>query len=407
MQGCNCFLPIYEPLVDTFDSIRERSTFAFTVILFVALRVQSIEDPSTADNLWICEQEVRRLAADTLFANPTSLDSTEAMAILAIQSDKNWFALGHAFQMGTDLRLDKSLRGLHANSSSNALNDIPTRKARYDARCARAYRLISHFERAVALGTSRKSRSEDFEASDLKAFLDHGFSRPSDVYFCSSIDLFQTCARFQRSVTLPTIEQVTSDLEAWRRKWDGFYEKDHVHSGSFQRVHLRIQMFQAQIVQAGSLFTGIRLPWSDEERRTCLTPGQAALVSEHTLRTIIEMMTFVDESSAYKWLFKWAPTYEALLLAFVAVFGLKLLSLYPGLAEQGIVLIKIEQAADLLKQHPCQNFHSLVRCLVDQKKSSMEALEVNIYGAPLENNNVGWQQDGFDFTTWPIFRHIT
>ena len=116
MHGANVFLPILDPILDTFDSIRERSSFTLTVILYVAARHQYGHDPGNP-TLQLCKEEARRFAADSLFENPSSLETTEAMTVLAAHSDKTWFALGHALQMAIDLGLEYKIQSLISSAS--------------------------------------------------------------------------------------------------------------------------------------------------------------------------------------------------------------------------------------------------------------------------------------------------
>ena len=407
MHGCNTFLPLFDPLLDTFDSIRERSTFSFTVLLFVAAR-QRYRDKPDNPTLAICREESRKLAADSLFENPSSLDKTEAMAILAVHSDKTWFALGHAFQMGLDLGLPAVMERLISSSSSSSRNLDVSGNIRYNARCARAWLMIVQFERAIALGGGRASRSQNLFITDLEHCLEHELLRPSDITFCATIDLLQTCVYLQVNWDPPVIEQVESTLDLWWKKWDVFYEHKSVHSKSFQRVHLRIQLLCSKVIQGGVLLVRRLQPRLPPHRQGLPAQEEASNVSKYILRMIQETLRFIDKSEAYKRLFKWAPTYDGLVLTFVVILGFKVLALYPDSEEQRAFMDTVVHAAHMLEQYPCQKFHQVVERLILRAKSPV-AVSETVIPRVLEDNNrtsandysgniaTGWLGEGWIF----------
>ncbi|KAL2046507.1 hypothetical protein ABVK25_011788 [Lepraria finkii] len=70
MARSNDHLLLFDPVIDTFESLHQRSTFCFTVILSIASQAQA--DCVASGQL--CE-EANKLVAASLFQNPTQIEA--------------------------------------------------------------------------------------------------------------------------------------------------------------------------------------------------------------------------------------------------------------------------------------------------------------------------------------------
>lgn len=193
MASSNNFIPLFHPLLDTFDSLRRSSDFCLAAILAVASRVEAHSDHNFDSVKIICEKESRRLAAESLFESPTRLESVQAMIILAAWSEKTWFAIGHAVQMALDMRLQAALPRLLAEESSAALLSGQTNAPNLRlAREVRTWLVLNTIEREIAVGTAREPRLKDeIDGAMVRKFLVHPSSRLSDMRFISIVELIQ------------------------------------------------------------------------------------------------------------------------------------------------------------------------------------------------------------------------
>ena len=196
MTGSNCFLPIFDPALDTFDSLRTRSPFCFSVILAAAARAE--DELHASDSLsQICQNEARRLAAETLFAGVPQLEDVQAMAILAAFSERTWFAIGHATQMALDLGLQHALPQLLKRINSN------DQKARKEDRIliahARTWLTLLHIELEIAAGTAHRPRLEQMDPAKLRLFSTYPFLRPSDSRILAIVDAVELRGTFMIS----------------------------------------------------------------------------------------------------------------------------------------------------------------------------------------------------------------
>jgi len=78
-HGCSTFLPIFDASVDTYESLRERSPFAVTVICMVAARVR--DGGGQPSEVYLkCLEEVQTISCATLFSPVSRQEAVQAMS---------------------------------------------------------------------------------------------------------------------------------------------------------------------------------------------------------------------------------------------------------------------------------------------------------------------------------------
>lgn len=188
--GANAFLPMFDPLADTFDSLRRRSPFCLVTILFIALSqsqagIDGIPRHALEKMRDAAGQESLRLAAESLFESPPTVESVQAMILLAAYSEKSWFAIGHALQMASTLGLDKAVGQLMKQTPAVTSN------AHVLMRQARTWFILHHMERELAFGTAHQPRMPHIQDSSLREYLGVSLTTSSDIRYISIIELVQ------------------------------------------------------------------------------------------------------------------------------------------------------------------------------------------------------------------------
>lgn len=394
MHGGNVFFPVFDPFLDTFDSVRQRSAFTLTVVLYIAARHEYIHSPGN-HTLQVCMEEARRFAADSLFENPSSLETTEAMALLAVHSDTTWFALGHAHQMAMDLGLDTKLRSFISNSGSTPTKPQATKTMRYAFRCSRLLLLIAQYERALAFGTIRRTRIEHFRFEDMERFLNNAHSHPSAVFPCAAIDLWQCLTRLRASIDTLSIDDVERETKTWFDKWDSLLEDNSIHQGSFQRSHLMLQYHYSRIILSAILLVSMIKSRGTSQLQSPLAVQQRVSVSTRILQLVRDLLAAIEDCTVFKRVFSWAPTYDGLILTFAIILGFQILQFVPDPVQETALLEQVEQTNKLLKKHPCQNFYAVVKRLIHGAKSS----KANSASTLNQNLDENWPYDVIDYTS--------
>ena len=188
LGGIQPWLPIFDPVMDNFDSLRSRSTYFFTVIMMLAVQ-RSAETLDDAQLLLQCQDETRRLAGETLFNDPAKVESVQAMFLHAAYSEKPWFARGHALQMAVDLGFPTVFKELRRSFAKATDASLLMKNDRAVISKARTWLAIYSMEQEGASGSSRLPRSTGPDEEERQGFLNHSLSIPQDVRLVANIEL--------------------------------------------------------------------------------------------------------------------------------------------------------------------------------------------------------------------------
>lgn len=188
--GSKNFLPLFDPIRDTFDSIRSRSLFCFTVIIYLASRaVMDLRGDTHMQR--VLQDESQRLAEDSFFERPTKLETVQAMILLAAYSEKTWFSTALILRTALDSGLEKSLDTLLSQETlprSSLSASMAERQLVWETR---TWLISFTLELDVASGTGRKSRIGEVDVMKLRRFLDYPLSLPCDMRTVCIIELHQ------------------------------------------------------------------------------------------------------------------------------------------------------------------------------------------------------------------------
>lgn len=232
----NCsknFIPLFDPVRDTFDSIRSRSLFCFTVIVYLASRAAT-DFRGNVHLQRVLQDEAQRLAEDSFFAKPTKLETVQGMILLAAYSEKTWFSTALILRTALDLGLEKSLDTLLAHSTAPRSYLSASMEDRQLVWQTRTWLISSTLELDVASGTGRKSRLGDVDISKLRKFLDYPLSLHCDLRTVSIIEYHQIRTRGRQIIENSTAAQIISTelpaimqkLNQWWKEWDELHHRE-------------------------------------------------------------------------------------------------------------------------------------------------------------------------------------
>lgn len=190
MGGSKNFLPLFDPIRDTFDSIRSRSLFCFSVIMYLASRA-AVEMRSDTHLQRVLQDEAQRLAEDSFFERPTKVETVQGMVLLAAYSEKTWFSTALILRTALDSGLEKSLDRLLAQENVPRSSLSATMEDRKLVWQTRTWLISFTLELDVASGTGRKSRIAEVNVAKLRKFLEYPLSLPCDMRTVSIIEIHQ------------------------------------------------------------------------------------------------------------------------------------------------------------------------------------------------------------------------
>ncbi|CAH0017084.1 unnamed protein product [Clonostachys rhizophaga] len=376
MANANVFLPFFDSTVDTFDALRHRSTFCFTVVLAIALRA---DRPRTDAVSKKCFEEAQSLAARSLFAISTQLETVQGMILLSAHAERNWFAISHAYQMGKALQLPDLLPREDETDNTQDLHS----KQFSDRRSIRRIRtaLILHqVEQEVAGGTARQSIGNAVKSSFLESFLGGALSCTRDMRIVANIEVVQLRGRLLKELELhdsldgtvnTIVSHIENEINTWFNHWDSVFQDQDYGVSSFQRSSIRLQRDYAFIIICSALISKLS-EGNAEKIRTESTTDEVKDLIEVTLMRSIKILGFITDDNDYKWYLQWAPTYSALFPAFTAALAFRLAKILPGFSDWEKLLSSFISVADVLGDYPHQTYCTIILNLARLTASCMK-----------------------------------
>ncbi|KAI1359002.1 hypothetical protein F5Y08DRAFT_320624 [Xylaria arbuscula] len=377
LSGANSFLPLFDPITDSFDSLRQRSPFCLVTILYICLcqtqhgrtglgeSQESLKDAAA--------QESRRLATASLFANPATLECVQAMILLAAYAEKVWFAIGHALQMALDLGLDTAVDRLINNKPVSAAE---THKL---VRHARTWLILHHIERELAYGTARKPRMANVNSPSLRNYISLPMTLPQDIRYISTIELVRIRGAFlaeaetsllQSSSPLHWIESVQQRIREWYCYWDSEVAKYETDISSFQRSSLSIQSAFASITLSCHVLSKM------QQNQSASSHDDEAELMRNTAVLALDLLRFIGSSGSYRWHFRWAPTYSSLMLTYVVIFAFQVSKKWPHVIDMPSLVVTINPIIQMLAGYPyLDGLAGQVQQMVQESQNESAALE--------------------------------
>ncbi|KAL4804995.1 hypothetical protein BDV18DRAFT_23632 [Aspergillus unguis] len=370
----NCsknWLPLFDPVRDTFDSIRSRSLFCFTVLIYLASRAAS-DHRGDIHLQRVLQDEAQRLAEDSLFAKPR-LETVQGMILLAAYSEKTWFSTALILRTALDLGLEKSLDTLLAQEApprSYLSASIEDRQLVWQTR---TWLISSTLELDVASGTGRKSRLGDVDISKLRKFLDYPLSLHCDLRTISIIEYHQIRTRCRQIIeTSDAATIVSTELPAimrryhqWWEEWDELHHQNAFHPSAFQRSSLKLMLNYAKVYTYCAAIARIQKLQQASQDSQGLDPDAVPDLWRSLVEVIESQLTFLVTESAYRCQLVWAPTYPALTIAFITTFAIRVARWHPTLIDRRLVLQRARQILEYLKQPPYPDIHRTVQIFVN------------------------------------------
>ncbi|KAJ3536659.1 hypothetical protein NM208_g6628 [Fusarium decemcellulare] len=377
MANANVFLPLFDPVVDTFDAIRQSSTFCFTVILAVALRAEST-CANNHDKIRHCFNEAQKLASESLFTRSVRLETIQGMLLLAANSENNWFAISHAYQMSQDLGLPDLIHPEADHGGSEHINKDCNNRRQF--RRMRAALTLHHVEQEVASGTARQSKCRPVHDDFLKAFLDNEFSTALDMRIVANVEIVRLRGRLLLQLNHhgslvgsvdASIRNVDNEISTWFNRWDAMFQDQDYDIGCFQRSSIRLQRDYAFIIVCSAIMSKLGTELFSEANANVMTDEMRHVIRV-TLDRSTKILQFIADNNDYKWHLQWAPTYSALFPVFTAALAFKLARMRPLETDWHELQSTFSAVAAILQDYPYRHFSLVIR------KLSRLALEIGL-----------------------------
>ncbi|KZT52102.1 hypothetical protein CALCODRAFT_502697 [Calocera cornea HHB12733] len=383
-SGCYRFLAVFNPDVDTFDSLRLRSPFVLCAILMVAARVRDGGGPPSRVHTELF-QEASNLARDTLFSQPQGVECVQAMLLLAGWSSKTgWLAAGHGIRMGMEIGMHKALPRLVAKMRAGRYDPNPDPKVSLDAPLvsqARTWLGLFVFELQIGRGTGRPAMIRgDKSISEARQLLTHPCSILTDARLVSTCELLMIQTRIHEMLdderdydkVVSILRDGGREIDDWHTEWDFMMSEKHPDAAGFFRSSAQIQRMYAVLFMHSIALRELR---TVQDAKAHPQMHEVMMTAVHNARGCIEICL---EAPEYREGLRYAVTYTHTSAAFAAAFLLRFARLFPQDVDIEDSIRMVESLIRLFSELPAARFVFPLRQMVEFTRKRWEELKAGI-----------------------------
>lgn len=395
--GCYRILAMFDPKLDTYESLRRRSPFCFCCLLMVGAKVRDGGRQPSPIQLTL-EKEASDTAKDTLFRPVKRIEVVQGMLLIAAWSystgGTGWIAAGHALRCAVDLGLDKALQRL-----SMRMKQGQSGEGEVDQNLVRACRTwcaLFVFEYQLAFGMRRPAMMGDDakEHIDLArdTLLKHPLSISTDVRLVSTCQLlciqyrihqrlgFGRDDRFSDQYTIEVLREARTQIDAWQTEWDAVMSVNH-DPNDFFRSSAAIQRAYAHLFHNSLAMQHIRT----KAQAKAISPEIKSIAFE-AVEAAKEALDIVLNNKEYREGLRFAISYTHTCAAFAGGFLLRMARLFPHDFDINQTCTMVESVARVLSEVPAKRFSEALYNMLDslrQRKRANSQLFDNVTGYPI------------------------
>ncbi|OCF71780.1 hypothetical protein I204_07843 [Kwoniella mangroviensis CBS 8886] len=370
-MGSSNFIPCFDPRYDTWDSLRTRSPFALTTIIFVGARVRDGGGPHSATQT-LCRAHAEKIAVNTLFHSVQRIEAVQSMILLAAYRDSGWLPGGHAVRMAVDMGINRSFLHLLRTGMGKGKSEAELEQERSLVVQSRIWLCLYLMEHQMAYGTGRPAIiREDETIHQCRRLLEHPLSIPSDARLVSTVEM--TALRSPLHIeltstpdlpitegTLKRLKQANNDFDAWERYWDRVLsDRFGKGKGDFFRESLIIQRQYAELFVNSQLLRGIREP-ADVAKM----PDEKRVLAIRAMRNAQRCLEICLRGDNYRNGLKYAVHYTHVCAAFAASFLIRIARLFPNELNLKKTAKDVEELAMVLSQIPAGRYARSLRLIL-------------------------------------------
>ncbi|KAL2413692.1 hypothetical protein ABEF95_010566 [Exophiala dermatitidis] len=258
-QGCDRYVPIFDPSHDTFHSVKARSALLFDAIVTIGCGVLTDADSQICHLLHFQLKKMLNLVVVT--PEYASLETVQALLVIACYSSERSLLLAFATRMALDLGLPEAYEELTKRLVTRGQSGQQA-DATEDAvlmRRTRAWFQLIILEQILRVdaGTLRSFRVKG-DARRCRILLDKSFSTVLDLRLLSQVELNSLRARMHDSISsardfedenvLNTVRDAQIDLEVWHSDWHNIMCRSPNAETPVLLLNLKVQKYWSQAV---------------------------------------------------------------------------------------------------------------------------------------------------------------
>ncbi|KAG5715925.1 Protein priB [Termitomyces sp. T112] len=358
--GCHLFIPLFDPMYDTYESLMERTPWTFDAILAVAGKIRSGNGP-LSQTFYKCLEEAQGIARSSLFGPVVRKEAVQGMLLLAAWSTNGWLPSGHAMRMALDLGLHRALEKLADDSGKQRTPD----EERDLVVSARIWLCLYWFDHQMSLGTGRPIVLRDENTiRHCRILLNHPMASPTDVRLISQVELiaqktqiFETLVPLGGQVnhnTLSFIRRAMAALEKWWQDCDDLHRQSMDQDALLRKI-LAGELQYAKLWVLCVTLRGVAWDKMNFDQRELAF--QARDAASHCLSVFLT-------SSEYRAALRYAVHDSLVTAAFSGLFLLKMASIFPDDVDLPAIIGQVEQLAQLLSEVAAERYALTLRIML-------------------------------------------
>ncbi|EXJ68533.1 uncharacterized protein A1O5_08326 [Cladophialophora psammophila CBS 110553] len=262
-QGCDRYVPIFDPLNDTFESISSRSALLFDAIITIGCGVLSDADSQICHLLNFHLKKMLNLVI--VSPEHASLETVQALLVTACYTSERSLLLAFATRMALDLGLPDAYEDLTRKIVSRGSLSQNRDSQKYDEadavlmRRARAWFQLMVLEQILRVdaGNLRSFHSRG-DPRRCRILLNKPFTTILDLRLLSQVELNSLRGRthdsiagteqFDEEAVLDILRDVQVDIDVWYSDWKNIMQGSSSVETPVLLLNLEVQKYWSQTV---------------------------------------------------------------------------------------------------------------------------------------------------------------
>ncbi|KAG8901440.1 hypothetical protein FRB99_005297 [Tulasnella sp. 403] len=394
-SGCHRLLAVFDPAVDTFASIKERSPFLLCALLMVGAKVR--DGPLVSELQALLLREATEHAKDRVFESKGRVEDVQALLLLAGWSHSmggvGWLTAGHAIRVAVEVGTHKALHKLERLVKGEE-TDPETHRPFITA--ARTWLALYVFEYQISFGTGRPAmmRGDTAITKAKDILLNHPLSIATDARLVSTCELLtrQADAIHQKleqclevgedRLVFTTLQDAVADIDAWLEEWDRRMSSSQPTAGFF-RSSAAIQRAYAHLFHHCIALRSLKTA----EDTKHLSPEMRAIALQ-AIQSAKECVSICLNNQEYREGLKYAVAYTHTCAAFAGAFLLRFARLFPDDVALGETTEMVDMLAGILSEVPAVSFGIWLRKMLThtRQRATLNRAGDLRAGAPVEES---------------------
>jgi hypothetical protein len=233
-EGCDRFVPVFDPTYDTYSSVKRRSNVLFDVIVTFGCRSANGSSSKQYQRLY---RSTRQHNSDLVLSQaPCSIEMVQAMIVLAFYSESGTVLGDVAIRAAIEMDLPGKVTALMSacvsrrgtSHNDEELHDLMTYA------CARIWYGLFVLDQILSLDGGKPPTLSLDAARRVKAFVAHPYRTALDLRLFAQVELnalralsyeaIVTAGTISDEAALTAVDGGVLDLDLWKAEWQALMD---------------------------------------------------------------------------------------------------------------------------------------------------------------------------------------